>query len=655
MATQTVIVTTNESTVTVSPDQFTVTVAAPQTVTVSNTGPQGPEGGTTTLTTKGDILGRSATAIARIPVGTDGQMLTADSTNPLGVAWTTPNPGDITGVTVSAPITGGGTSGTVDIGISTGSGLTTSAGSLVVDSTLVPFLASANTFTNYQEITIPNAATRGLAIRAASGQTANLQDWTNSAGTAVTSILGSGILATNGAIYVGSVANIASTSNASVQLLSTGTRITVGVATNVVLTARGAASQTADLQQWQNSAGTVLARVGSSGNISANQLGSTNATEVGTYLAVGTSATTTQMIIAIPNTAAKIGIVVKGAASQTANLQEWQNSGGTVLSYIRNDGLIATTQGILSSGNFIAAGSFVSGATLVSVATTATAIGALIRGAASQTADLQQWQNSAGTALGFVDSFGGIRTNAYLQIHAGTASTKGLYVRGAASQTASLQEWQDSTGTMIARVSAAGTFITTTGGMLSPNLRNTADTGSYLVLSSDVVTVLQRVAASVALVVKGAASQTANLQEWQDSGGSLAARVTSAGYAAFGYASTLGALSVGTVVASNIGLAIRGVASQTADLQQWQNSAGTVLVSVSSGGLVTVTGNLNSTSNTRLGGSSNTLGGGVGVTGIANAGTVPTTNPTGGGVLYAEGGALKWRGSSGTVTTIANA
>ncbi len=39
---------------------------------------------------------------------------------------------------------------------------------------------------------------------------------------------------------------------------------------------------------------------------------------------------------------------------------------------------------------------------------------------------------------------------------------------------------------------------------------------------------------------------------------------------------------------------------------------------------------------------------------LANA-TVPTANPTGGGVLYVEGGALKYRGSSGTVTTIAAA
>lgn len=45
-------------------------------------------------------------------------------------------------------------------------------------------------------------------------------------------------------------------------------------------------------------------------------------------------------------------------------------------------------------------------------------------------------------------------------------------------------------------------------------------------------------------------------------------------------------------------------------------------------------------------------GGGSKVLFVANATTVPTTNPTGGGVLYVESGALKYRGSSGTVTTL---
>lgn len=48
-----------------------------------------------------------------------------------------------------------------------------------------------------------------------------------------------------------------------------------------------------------------------------------------------------------------------------------------------------------------------------------------------------------------------------------------------------------------------------------------------------------------------------------------------------------------------------------------------------------------------------TVGGGATVLGIQNATTVPTSDPTGGGVAYAEGGALKYRGSGGAITTIA--
>jgi hypothetical protein len=50
------------------------------------------------------------------------------------------------------------------------------------------------------------------------------------------------------------------------------------------------------------------------------------------------------------------------------------------------------------------------------------------------------------------------------------------------------------------------------------------------------------------------------------------------------------------------------------------------------------------------------LGSGVrGAIALSNAAITPTANPTGGGILYAEGGALKWRAPSGTITTIAPA
>lgn len=53
--------------------------------------------------------------------------------------------------------------------------------------------------------------------------------------------------------------------------------------------------------------------------------------------------------------------------------------------------------------------------------------------------------------------------------------------------------------------------------------------------------------------------------------------------------------------------------------------------------------------------SSASFGSGKGVLFLPNCNTVPTTNPVGGVLFYVEAGALKVRGSSGTVTTLAPA
>ena len=54
------------------------------------TGNTGPEGGSTTLTTKGDILARNSSEIVRLPVGTNGKVLTANSSTAIGLEWVTP-------------------------------------------------------------------------------------------------------------------------------------------------------------------------------------------------------------------------------------------------------------------------------------------------------------------------------------------------------------------------------------------------------------------------------------------------------------------------------------------------------------------------------------------------------------------------------------
>ncbi|MCH8854547.1 MAG: hypothetical protein IID41_18120 [Planctomycetes bacterium] len=41
-------------------------------------------------TTKGDLILQDASATVRLPVGTNGQVLTADSTEASGVKWVTP-------------------------------------------------------------------------------------------------------------------------------------------------------------------------------------------------------------------------------------------------------------------------------------------------------------------------------------------------------------------------------------------------------------------------------------------------------------------------------------------------------------------------------------------------------------------------------------
>lgn len=56
------------------------------------------------LTAKGDVLVRDASNNIRLPVGSNGQVLTADSAVAAGVKWATPNAGTVTSVSGTAPV-----------------------------------------------------------------------------------------------------------------------------------------------------------------------------------------------------------------------------------------------------------------------------------------------------------------------------------------------------------------------------------------------------------------------------------------------------------------------------------------------------------------------------------------------------------------------
>jgi hypothetical protein len=189
-------------------------------------------------------------------------------------------------------------------------------------------------------------------------------------------------------------------------------------------------------------------------------------------------------------------------------------------------------------------------------------------------------------------------------------------------------------------------------------------------------TIINDATGTIPLSIKGFASQTANHFEVLAGGGNTLFRVNSTGYGV----TPLGFISGGTTMPTNarnamytaattsIGLVIQGAASQSANLQEWQNSAGTVMASVgpigsasfssgsvvlSGGGSVTANGSGNFATFLRIGNNGASISGNS-IVYIAN-GTVPSANPPTGGYIYVEAGALKYRGSSGTVTTIANA
>jgi hypothetical protein len=113
---------------------------------------------------------------------------------------------------------------------------------------------------------------------------------------------------------------------------------------------------------------------------------------------------------------------------------------------------------------------------------------------------------------------------------------------------------------------------------------------------------------------------------------------------------TVGGHTIVNAVASVKPFLIRGASGQSVNLFEIQTSASSALVSVSSGGSLTVGGNINGL-NIRCNGGDTSNGSGIFA--LLNAATVPTTTPAAGGIIYVQAGALKYIGSSGTVTTLA--
>lgn len=396
---------------------------------------------------------------------------------------------------------------------------------------------------------------------------------------------------------------------------------------------QGAASQTADLLQLQNSSGSVLTRVDSAGNFiqtngwstntnDPNLSGTGNLTFAGSNAAiqgsstlrfyVGTGGTISARVYSgqtgrplwdydgddfrssgtpprwmaagpaftlTDSTGAITGGVIAPARSENVNLPPWFL--GTTTTYatssndilrVHNGPFAAVAPG--GSQFAVAAGGTVS-IRLQDVAS----VGLVVKGKASQTGDLLQLQNSSGNVLTKITSGGILRAvNQSLQV---ARSDQGANL-DSATLFATLNY---SSNGSVGFVNQAGvplpvsaTSVQSFSGGLSYRLQlNSNSLGIYTAnaqrQSWTTTTQINSIAdTDIALTVKGVASQTGDLLQAQDSTGAVLARIDAAGNLTVKNATVQGALSVTGAVSLSSTLTVAGNATFSGNVISFSNN-----------------------------------------------------------------------------------
>jgi hypothetical protein len=128
---------------------------------------------------------------------------------------------------------------------------------------------------------------------------------------------------------------------------------------------------------------------------------------------------------------------------------------------------------------------------------------------------------------------GGLLSQVMWAVHTGGSANRGIVVKGAASQSANLQEWRDSADTVLARITSSG-YLEAPGVNVATTVTDTVadDTtsGPYLTMGPNFAVFWNRnTVTNIPLIVVGMAGQTGKLQQWQTSGGTPVANIGPSG------------------------------------------------------------------------------------------------------------------------------
>lgn len=421
----------------------------------------------------------------------------------------------------------------IPTGGATGQALTkTSAVDYATQWRNVALLDAANTFTiGPQTINTGAAGNKGIIVKSAASPTANLEEWQDSTGAAK-----SAILSTHGFWSIGSFNE--STTTAGAYLGVTG-------GTARIMLADGTASNNF---QIDNSNATFRYIYG--GTIILQYYKSPNAFNIVSDVLIGGND-------GGPVSSGKLW--VRNNTSAKPTILGTQDYNGIGAMHLRLDKFTATN--VRSS---------IYGIDTVWIdATDASRKGRVIFNAYDTA--IREFMRVDTDGSNALVSLGGVATTARTTIYPPTTATVALAIKGLASQTGNLQEWQDSTGAALSSIRSDGKIVA--NGSLLTNLpvqmsltqdvsglklvNDAATPGNsyyygtdasgvkgYFVLPAasgggDVYTTLANTfvaspqtinianAANKGFVVKAAASQSANVVEYQDSGGTAKSGVTS--------------------------------------------------------------------------------------------------------------------------------
>ena len=252
----------------------------------------------------------------------NNQVLTYDSATDLWINATNPADG-VTSITAASPLTGGTITSTGSIGLDQSLLAVTQSQvtGLVTALAGKANLAGGNAFTGAQTIGTSAIGNIGLQVNAFTGQTADLAQFRDASSTVVTKINSAGLFSTTRNVTVAG-------SNAGENLFII----------------RGASGQTGDLLKLQNNSAVDVLNVSPTGTLKSSGL-----------ITAGSNSSVLGQLTVITTAASRVGAVIQGAASQTANLQEWQNSAGTVLASLSSAGVLTLPNASVNAGGVVRA------------------------------------------------------------------------------------------------------------------------------------------------------------------------------------------------------------------------------------------------------------------------------------------------------------